>query len=109
MAETTHHYDQEVGAAFIASGVGALGFGLLVVLSEASAAIKTALTLFKPVGALSGKSIVGSAIFLIAWLILHYTVGKSSLKLNTAFTIAIVLIGLGLLLTFPPIFLLFES
>ena len=41
-------------AALLAGGIGAFGVGLMTVLSEASAAIKTAIIFYAPAGPLSG-------------------------------------------------------
>jgi hypothetical protein len=101
---TVSSVDAAVGSAFLASGIGAAFFGLAVVANEASEAVHNALTLTKAVGPLSGKIAVGVVAYLLSWVILHFGLGKN-IKLNTAFTVAVVLFGVALLLTFPPVFL----
>lgn len=99
--------DSAVGAALIASGVGTFVLGLAVVGAEASAGIKTFLTWSSPVGPLSGKVGLSVIAFVLSWIILHFVLRDRPIKLSTSFVIAAILIVLGLLLTFPPVFLLF--
>lgn len=101
--------DREVGAALVASGIGALVLGLTVVGAEASASVADALNWVKDVGPLSGKTGVAVIAFVLSWIVLHAGLRNSRITLMTAFTIALVLLGLGLLLTFPPVFELFAA
>jgi hypothetical protein len=96
--------DQEVGAAFIASGIGSAMLGLLVVLAEISTPIKDGLTWFSPVGALSGKAGVSVIVFALSWVILFFVFKKRPIELRTSFITTLVLVAIGLLLTFPPVF-----
>jgi hypothetical protein len=108
-SEETHAItmDSAVGAAFIASGIGTLVLGLTVIGAEANESIKTALTFNSAVGALSGKTIVTVIAFVASWIILHIIFRERPIKLATSFVITLVLVALGLLLTFPPVFLVF--
>jgi hypothetical protein len=110
-----------VVAAFIAAGVASLVIGIGVVLNEASAAIKGAIGIDfnaflqfdknfgfgSGVGPLSGK--VGLAIiaFAVSWVLLHLWLRGKEVNFRTGFIAALVLVGLGFALTFPPIFKLF--
>jgi len=96
-------------AAMIGAGIGSLAIGILTTAAEASEALKNSLNLYNPVGPLSGKTLGGMAVWLIAWLILHAIWKDKEINLRSAFTWALVLIGLGVLLTFPPFFVLFEA
>lgn len=96
-------------AAFIAGGIGTFFVGLMTTLAEASAGIKTFLTWSTPVGPLSGKTTVGVLAWLIAWFVLNNMWKGKDYDMRRAFTITLVLIGLGLLLTFPPIFEIFAA
>lgn len=96
-------------AAFIAGGIGTFFVGLMTTLAEASAGIKTFLTWSTPVGPLSGKTTVGVLAWLIAWFVLNNMWKGKDYDMRRAFTITLVLIGLGLLLTFPPIFEVFAA
>jgi len=104
-----------VAAAFIAAGIGSLVLGLMVVLAEASSDINAALDfarnygLGSGVGPLSGKVLVATTAFLLSWVVLHLVLRKKEVNFSVAFIVALVLVGAGFLLTFPPVFLAFEA
>jgi hypothetical protein len=101
--------DEAVGAAFLASGIGSVVLGILVVLVDASAKINTGLTWVKPVGALSGKTTIAVAAFILSWVIAHFVFRGRGINLNRMFNISLVLIAVGALLTFPPVTQLFVA
>jgi hypothetical protein len=90
-----------VAAAIIAGGAGALALGLLTTLAEASTRIKDALNLYDPVGPLSGKTIGAVVIWLVCWVALHVVYRDRAFETRRALTVALVLLGLGVLGTFP--------
>ena len=96
-----------VAAALVAGGFGSMILGLMTVLVEASAAIKTALNWSNPVGPLSGKVGIGVIAFFGSWAILHFMWRGKDVDFKRWSTVAFVLLGLGLLFTFPPFFDLF--
>jgi hypothetical protein len=96
--------ESAVGAAFIASGIGSLALGLAIVGAETNASIKTFLTFVGPVGPLSGKTTVAVIAFFASWVILHFVFRDRPIKLSTSFIITLVLIVLGVVLSFPPVF-----
>jgi hypothetical protein len=98
-----------ISAAIIAAGIGALALGVLTTLAEASEIFSGWLTLNAGVGALSGKTIFAVGIWLISWGVLHAAMRSTAYETRRAFTIAIVLIVLGLIGTFPLFFQLFAS
>lgn len=93
-----------VAAAIIAGGVGALAVGLLTTLAEASTNVKDFLNFYNPVGPLSGKTIGGVLIWLVSWVVLYLMYRDKPFETRRALTVALVLIGLGLLGTFPIFF-----
>jgi hypothetical protein len=93
-----------VAAAIIAGGVGALSLGVLTTLAEASVDIKDLLNLYDPVGPLAGKTIGAVIIWLASWVVLHLMYKDKPLETPRALTVALVLIGLGILGTFPIFF-----
>jgi hypothetical protein len=101
--------ESAMGAAFIAGGVGSVALGLMIIGAETNANIRTALTWNTGVGPLSGKTGIAVIAFVVSWVILHFYFRDRPVKLARSFTISLVLIVLGLLLSFPPIFLLFEA
>lgn len=101
--------DRAVGAAFLASGIAAVAFGILIVLVDASTKINTALTWVGPVGSLSGKTDIMALVFILSWVILHYAFRTRDVNLKNVFRTSLILVGIGFLLTFPPFFDIFVS
>ena len=93
-----------VAAAILASGVGALALGVLTTLAEASTSIKDFLTFYDPVGPLSGKTIGAVVVWLVAWGVLHMMWREKAVESRRVLTATLVLIGLGVLGTFPIFF-----
>jgi hypothetical protein len=93
-----------IAAAILAGGVGALAMGVVTTLVEASTGFKDALNWNNAVGPLSGKTIVTVLVWLAAWAVLHVVYRRKPYETRRALTIALVLIGLGVLGTFPTFF-----
>jgi hypothetical protein len=91
-------------AAILASGVGCSVIGAMTTGAELSAGLKTALTWSAPVGPLSGKTLVGVIAWLITWVILHFMWKDKDVNFRRMYVAALVLIAMGLLLTFPIFF-----
>jgi hypothetical protein len=108
--EDAHVATGEAAAAMIAGGIGCFVTGLLTTLAAVPALIdlKNALNWYNPVGPLAGKTLVGIIAFVLAWAIGHYLLRSKEVSLKLYFTITMVLVGLGFLLTFPPVFEAFE-
>lgn len=96
-----------VAAAILAAGVGAFALGILTTLAEASVDIKDFLNLYDPVGPLSGKTIGAVIVWLVAWVVLHMMYREKAIESRKVLTASLVLIGLGVLGTFPIFFQLF--
>ncbi|MEO8395607.1 MAG: hypothetical protein ABI700_21610 [Chloroflexota bacterium] len=96
--------DRAMGASMIGSGIGALVLGIAIVLAEVNPGIKTFLTWVSPVGPLSGKTGLAVIAFFVSWGVLHYAFQRRAINLTSAFIVTVVLLVLGLLLTFPPVF-----
>ena len=91
-------------AAMIAAGIGVFVIGLLTSLVEAFAGLRSILIWYAPSGPLSGKTGVGVIAWLLAWIVLHAMWKGKDANVARAFTWTLLLIGVGFLLTFPPIF-----
>ena len=91
-------------AAILAAGAGALSLGILTTLAEASATIKAFLTFYGPVGPLSGKTTLSVVVWLLCWGALHLTFRKREIGGRRVVAASLVLIGLGLVGTFPLFF-----
>jgi hypothetical protein len=96
-----------VVAAILAGGVGCLALGVFTTLSEASTSFADKLAWSDDVGPLSGKTIMTVIVWLVSWAILHAVYRNRTAGIGRALTIALVLIGFGVLLTFPTFFQLF--
>jgi hypothetical protein len=96
-------------AAFVSSGIGCLVIGLMVTAAEMSAGFSNALNWYNPAGPLTGKTGVGVIVWLVSWVILHTMWKDKEVEFGKAFTVTLILIALGFLLTFPPIFTLFAA
>jgi hypothetical protein len=97
-------------AAVLAAGIGCVTFGLLVDLAEAFSRVSQWLSFYKPVGDLSGKSAIAVGVWLVVWCILHFRwKGRHRSPGGVIATIAIVLIIVSLIATFPPFFGMFAS
>ena len=68
-------------------------------------AFKNMMKLYLPVGPLSGKSIFGVLAWLISWGVLHFILRDREVKPRIALIVTFVLVGLSLLLTFPPVYM----
>jgi hypothetical protein len=97
-----------VAAVFIAAGIGALVLGILTTLSEASEGFASALEWSDAVGPLMGKTILAAAAFFVSWGVLHALLKDKDPAPRSIFTVAAVLVVIGLVLTFPIFFQLFE-
>jgi hypothetical protein len=96
-------------AAFVASGIGCLAIGLLTTLAEVSEGLKNALNWWNPAGPLTGKTGLGVIIWAVSWVILHRMWKDEERDFGRAFTLTLILIAIGFLLTFPPVFELFAG
>ncbi|MFQ5855035.1 MAG: hypothetical protein ACE5LU_05245 [Anaerolineae bacterium] len=95
-------------AAVLAAGIGSFVLGLFTTLAAASEGVKGLVNWYGPAGPLSGKSGLAVIAWLVSWAVLHIWWKDRDVNFDRIFTITVVLIGLGLLLTFPPVFEAFE-
>jgi hypothetical protein len=94
-------------AAILSAGIGAFMVGFLAVAADKSAFLKNLFVFYKPTGPLSGVSTSAILIWLIAWGILEGRWRNRTVALGCINAVALVLLGLSLLLTFPPVAELF--
>jgi hypothetical protein len=88
-------------AAILAAGVGAMALGVLAVAGDQSAAVKSWMVFYKPTGPLSGVTTTAILIWLGCWGVLEWRWGKRSVAVGWVCVVALVLLGVGVLLTFP--------
>jgi hypothetical protein len=101
--------DGPPAASLIAAGIGALTLGLFVTLAEASTGVADWLQWNDRVGPLSGKTILAVIVYFGSFLILGVLWRGKTFALRPILIGAGVLVLLGLLFTFPPIFQAFAS
>ena len=107
MATETLLKNGKAAAALLAGGIGALMIGLTTTLGESVAAIGKALNWYSPVGPLSGKTTLSVIIWLVVWAALGNQWKDKDVDFDKIAMIALVLLLLGILGTFPPFFELF--
>ncbi|MGQ0703002.1 MAG: hypothetical protein ACT4PM_07725 [Gemmatimonadales bacterium] len=88
-------------AAFLAAGIGAFALGLIVILNEADLFVAPAL--YPPAGGVSGRTTLAVVIWLIGWAILHSRWKQRRVQPRRVYAVTLLLLGLGLLLSFPPV------
>jgi hypothetical protein len=91
-------------AAILAAGIGLAVTGIVSTLAEAIATWSAMLVWSKPVGALSGKTTIGVAAWLVSWLIFGLLWRDRQVSLKLVLIISAILLAVGVLFTFPPVF-----
>jgi len=94
-------------AAILAAGVGTFSMALLACAGDKSAAVKSSLIFYKPTGPLSGVTTAAILAWLFTWGVLEWRWRNRAVAAGRITAVALVLLGLSLLLTFPPIVDLF--
>ena len=90
-------------AALLAAGIGSLIVALFAIAADQSAAIKSLMIFYKPTGPLSGVTTCAIAVWLISWVTFEWRWRGRMISLKPVCTVALILLGMSLLLTFPPI------
>ena len=101
MSERAKMTNGSGAAAILAAGVGAAALGVLAVAGDKSAVVKSAMIFYKPTGPLSGVTTVAILIWLGCWGVLEWRWRKRSVAVGKVCVVARVLLGVGVLLTFP--------
>jgi hypothetical protein len=97
-----------VSSAFLSSGIGCLLIGLMTTGAVISETLNHMLNWWGPAGPLTGKTSIGVAGWLISWFVLNSRWRNKEVDFGKIFAATLILIGVGFLLTFPPIFEAFE-
>jgi hypothetical protein len=90
-------------AAILSAGFGSFVLAVLAFAGDKSALIKSYLVFYKPTGPLSGVTTAAILIWILTWAILEWRWRKRTVEANRICAIALALLGLSLLLTFPPV------
>jgi hypothetical protein len=88
-------------AAVLSSGIGAFAMGAIVLLNEFG--IFAAPSLYAPAGGVSGRTTVATAAWLIVWGALHARWKARDIAPARVYQVTLLLVGLGVLGTFPPV------
>jgi hypothetical protein len=96
--------DGVAAAAVLAAAVGVFITGSLTTLAEISQSLRAALTWSGAVGPLIGKTGVGVIVWLIVWPIFHGMWRDKEVNFSAIYTVSLILIALGWILAFPPVF-----
>jgi|SRR5579864_8625115 len=104
---TTAQFEKTNGpavAAIVAAGLGVAVLGLCTFAAELSARIQNALNWWAPAGPLVGKTGIAVIAWLVTWAVLHLTWRRREVSFRVWWAVALGLILIGFLLTFPLIF-----
>jgi uncharacterized membrane protein len=89
-------------AALLSAAVGCLFFATLALIADKTPAIKTLMIFYKPTGPLSGVTMLSIVVWLVCWLALEARWRNREVALRKISRIAVGLLLLSVLLTFPP-------
>lgn len=90
-------------AAVLAAGVGSLAVALIAIAADQIASVKMAMAFYRPSGPLSGVTTTAVIVWLVVWAILEIRWRKKDVRIGRIAAVALVLVALSVLLTFPPI------
>jgi hypothetical protein len=91
-------------AAIVAASFGVFVLGLDTFLAEWSSGLMKWFNWWPPAGPLVGKTSVAVIAWIVVWAALHVAWGRKEVSFPTWWKISLVLIVIGMLLMFPPIF-----
>lgn len=89
-------------AAILAAGIGAFALSVLAIATDKIPSIQRPMTFYKPTGPLSGVTTVAILVWLVTWVILEWRWRSRTVAIGRSNAIALALLGLSLLLMFPP-------
>ncbi len=95
------------GAAVLAAGIGIFVLGVSTTLKASSDSIKRLLSFSVPVGPLSGQTTIAVVAWLLAWMVLHQLWKGKGIDFRKVFAVTLILLILGFLGGFPPLFEVF--
>jgi len=90
-------------AAVLAAGIGSLALAVVAIAGDRIAGFGKLMIFYRPTGPLSGVTTSAIVVWLMAWALLEWRWRKKSVALGKIAAAALVLLILGLLLTFPPL------
>jgi hypothetical protein len=91
-------------AAILGAGIGSSAMGVFVLLNEAG--LFAAPALYGPAGGVTGRTTFATIVWLVAWGVLHARWRSRDVTFGSVFTWTVVLVLLGIIATFPPVWTL---
>jgi hypothetical protein len=88
-------------AAILAAGIGSFAVGVIVLLDAAG--VVSVPSLYGPSGGVSGRTTLAVVSWLVAWAMLHLRWRTGEVLPGRVYAITLILIVLGVLGTFPPL------
>lgn len=92
-------------AAFLSAGIGSFALGFIVILN--SAGLFPVPALYGPAGGVTSRTTLAVVIWLIGWGVLHRRWKDQQIEPRRIHVLSFILIAMGLLLTFPPVWSVF--
>jgi hypothetical protein len=89
-------------AAILSAGAGCFSISICAWLGDASPTLAHFFNFYNPTGPLSGVTTTAIIIWLLLWAGLSRAWGGKTLPMKIIFRVAILLLGMGFLLSFPP-------
>ncbi len=96
-----------VAAALLAGGIGAAVLGVITILAESVASVGNALNWWNPAGTLTGVTGVAVIALFVSWIVLYFIFKDKETDFRRVAPVALALLLIGILGTFPPFFDLF--
>ena len=90
-------------AAIFSAGLGCFVLAVLAILGDKSALIHSRLVFYEPAGPLSGVTTVALLVWLVFWVALEWRWRKKIVAAARICAVGLALLGLSLILTFPPV------
>ena len=91
-------------ASFLGAGIGAFAVGMFVLLNEAGVFAPPAL--HAGAGGVSGRTTFAVVVWLVAWGVLHARWRDRTMTPRPVYLVTLLLTGIGIVATFPPIWAL---
>jgi hypothetical protein len=88
-------------AAILSAGIGCFVLAVLAILGDKVALFKSSFVFYKPTGPLSGVTTVAILLWLVTWATLEWRWRKRRVAARQIYAIALALLVLSLILTFP--------
>lgn len=90
-------------AAILSAGIGCFSVAMLALVADKAPTIKNLMAFYKPTGPLSGVTTASIVIWLVCWLALELRWRRRDVALKKIGRVAVGLLLLSVLLTFPPL------